>query len=141
MSTSSFPFDDGTTPEPELFQEFSSMSDEIERRVLDLEPKARELNRHLTALLGRCPSNPDGSWVAIEAGEGDRVDFRLSRIDTHVALSLVARLSEISRILEDNEPGFVPGNRYLSDLGRVVVGEGASLFQVPSTHVRSVKRP
>lgn len=139
MSTSSFPFGDDSSSESELFRELSSMTSTVEQSVQELEPKARELNRHFTALFGRCPSDPQGSWVTIVRDDQGFVAFQLASIDPGAALHLVARLSEVSEILEDNLPQFVSSRPYESDLGPVVVGDAALLRHVPSTHLRSVQ--
>lgn len=140
MSTSSFPFSDGDASHNELPNGVFGDGLSIEKSVLDFEPKARELNRHLVSLLGRCPSNPTGAWVTISTDDNGDPCLALSSVDFSSALHLVARLSEINTVLEDNEPAFVSSNRYQSDLGPEVVGDGAALTNVPRTHVRRVNK-
>lgn len=139
MSTSSFPFGDDSSAESELFRELSTMSSTVELLVQEVEPKARELNRQLTSLFGRCPSDPEGRWLTIVCDSDGAVRFQLATIEPSAALHLVARIAEISEILEDNVPQFVSSRPYESDLGPLVVGEAALLRHVPSTHLRSVQ--
>lgn len=139
MSTSSFPSSGDSSPHPELLLELSSMSETVTRLVQEVEPKARELNRHLTAVLGRCASHPDGHWVSIAHTPDGGVHLQLSAVDTASALVLVARLAEISEVLEDNAPHVLSSRTYESDLGPLVVGDAAALRNVPSTHLRGVQ--
>lgn len=139
MSTSSFPFGDDSSVESELFHQLSTTSSTVEVLVQEIEPKARELNRQLTSLLGRCPGDPEGRWVTIGRDENDEVVFQLGSIDPGAALHLVARLSEVSEILEDTVPQYVSSRPYESDLGPLVVGDAALLRQVPSTHLRPIQ--
>lgn len=140
MSTSSFPFSDGDSSHNEFPESVFADALDIEKSVLDFEPKARELNRYLTSLLGRCPSSPNGAWVSISCDNEGNPCLVFSSVDFSSALHLVARLSEINSILEDNEPAFVSNNRYQSDLGPEVVGDGAALTRVPRTHVRRASK-
>ena len=140
MSTSSFPFSDGDSSHNELSESVTTVAVAIEKLVLDFEPKARELNRYLTSLLGRCPSSPSGTWVSISSDDEGNPCLVFASVDFSSALHLVARLSEITTVLEDNEPAFVSNNRYQSDLGPEVVGDGAALTRVPRTHVRRASK-
>ena len=139
MSTSSFPFGDNTSPESLIFSDVTAMSVDIEQSVLNLEPKARELNRHLVALFGHCPAHPRGEWVSIAHNSDGDAHFVLSPVSAEFALVLVARLAEISQILDDNEPSFVSSRKYQSDLGPEIVGNSAALHSVPTTHIRTVR--
>jgi hypothetical protein len=139
MSTSSFPFGDNSSSESEILHNVTEMSLDIEQAVLDVEPKARELNRHLVALLGRCPSQKDGAWVHLEHGDDGGVNFVFSPVSADFALVLVARLAEVSQVLDDNEPSFLSSRKYQSDLGPEIVGNSAALHSVPTTHIRTVR--
>lgn len=115
------------------------MSETVTRLVQEVEPKARELNRHLTAVLGRCASHPEGHWVSIARTPDGGVQLQLSPVETASVLVLVARLAEISEVLEDTAPQILSSRVYESDLGPLVVGEAAAVRQVPSTHLRSAQ--
>lgn len=115
------------------------MSNDVEQSVLNFEPKARELNRHLLALFGRCPSHLRGDWVSIAHNSDGDTNFVLSPVSAEFALVLVARLAEISQVLDDNEPSFVSSRKYQSDLGPEIVGNSAALHSVPTTHIRTVR--
>jgi hypothetical protein len=139
MSTQPSPFDETPAQHAELFSELSSMASHIENDILDLEPKARELNRHLVALFGPCRTSETGCWVSIHRTQNGEVCFAVEPISSDKVLSVVARLSEIESILEDSEPSFPASKFYQSDLGPAIIGEGAALSSVPGTHVRTVK--
>lgn len=139
MPTSSFPFGDHSSSESEIVHNVTAMSLDIEQSVLDLEPKARELNRHLVALFGRCPAQKDGEWVHLEHGDDGCVNFVFSPVSADFALVLVARLAQVSQVLDDNEPSFLSSRKYQSDLGPEIVGNSAALHSVPTTHIRTVR--
>ncbi len=139
MSTSSFPFGDSTSPESQALFDSTAMSHDIEQSVLNLEPKARELNRYLVGLFGHCPAHLRGEWVSISHNSDGAAHFVLSPVSAEFALVLVARLAEISQVLDDNEPSFVSSRKYQSDLGPEIVGNSAALHSVPTTHIRTVR--
>ena len=139
MSTSSFAFGDNSSSESEIVHNVTAMSLDIEQWFLDLEPKARELNRHLVALFGHCPAQEDGAWVHLEHGADGDVNFVFSPVSADFALVLVARLAQVSQVLDDNEPSFLSSRKYQSDLGPEIVGNSAALHSVPTTHIRTVR--
>lgn len=112
---------------------------EIEKRYLDLEPKARELNRHLTELLGPCPGNADGQWTFVSHDESGEFHIALESIPANKVLVLVARLAEISELVVDELREVASNKNYQPNLGPSIVGEAAQLKSVPITHVRVVR--
>ena len=112
---------------------------EIEKHYLDLEPKARELNRHLTELLGPCPGNPQGQWAFVSHNELGEFHIALESIPANKVLVLVSRLSEISALVVDELREVASNKNYQPNLGPSIVGEAAQLKSVPVTHVRVVR--
>ena len=111
----------------------------IEMKYLDLEPKARELNRHLTELLGPCPGNAQGQWAFVAHDESGTFHIALESIPVHKALFLVARLAEISELVVDELREVASNTPYQPNLGPSIVGDAAQLKNVPITHVRVVR--
>lgn len=111
----------------------------IEMKYLDLEPKARELNRHLTELLGPCPGNTQGQWAFVAHDESGTFHIALESIPAHKVLFLVARLAEISELVVDELREVASNTPYQPNLGPSIVGDAAQLKSVPITHVRVVR--
>lgn len=72
-----------------------------EFRVQQTEPVVRDLNRHLTELIGPCPAGPAGNWVTLnddgttsfhlEVGDVLRLSTAFEKIASTVALDDVRR--------------------------------------------------
>jgi hypothetical protein len=112
---------------------------EIEKNFLDLEPKARDLNRHLTDLLGPCPGNVEGQWAFVAHDSAGNFHIALESIPTHKVLALVARMSEIADLISDEIAFTSHGAQYQPNLGPLIVGDAAQLKSIPTTHVRVVR--
>ena len=118
---------------------FEEAYQEIEKNFLDLEPKARELNRHLVDLLGPCPGNPDGQWAFVAHDTEGKFHIALESIPVHKVLGLVARMSEITKLISDEFAFNSHGTQYQPNLGPIIVGDAAQLKSIPTTHVRVVR--
>lgn len=113
---------------------------EVERSVLDLEPKVRDLNRHLVALLGRCPASESGNWAYLARNEDGefRVAFEMLPFDK--VLQIASHVARIVEVIEQEGHVSSVGQSHGVDLGPGVVGDAAGLMFIPTTHVR-VERP
>ena len=137
MSQSPSPFDDHfESSDQSLLETFA----EVEHFVLDLEPKVRELNRVLVPLFGKCPTSKDGSWAFIIKDENDQYSVGLEPFPLNSVLGVVARVSEVLTIVADSDDASLVRGSYQPDLGPAIVGDAARLVDVPSTHVRVVRK-
>jgi|GEM_PF-3515221 hypothetical protein len=113
---------------------------EVEKCVLDLEPKVREMNRVLVPLFGKCPTSEDGSWAYLAKNDNDEFVIGFETLPVDNVLALVARLSEMMFVLEDSDSDVRLRDSYQPDLGPALLGEVARLFEVPTTHTRWVRK-
>lgn len=137
MSHSPSPFNDDFGPSDEALLNTYA---EVEQCVLDLEPKVREMNRVLVPLLGKCPTSEDGGWAYLAKNDNDEFVIGLETLPVDNVLALVARLSEMMVILDDNDSGVRIRDSYQPDLGPLLLGEVARLQAVPTTHTRWVRK-
>lgn len=137
MSHSPSPFNDDFGPSDEALL---NTYEEVEKCVLDLEPKVREMNRVLVPLLGKCPSSADGGWAYLAKNDNDEFVIALETLPVDSVMALVARLSEMVLILEDDNSSVRIRDSYQPDLGPLLLGEVARLQAVPTTHTRWVRK-
>mgnify|MGYP006898270984 FL=1 len=135
MSHSPSPFGDGFEPfDP------SQTIEEIEKVVLDLEPKIRDLNRHMIDVLGACPENESGNWAYLARTESGEFVIGFEQVSIKSGMKLSNRFLDVYRILDDIDVAAPTSSQYQPDLGPSIVGDAASLRFVPSTHVRVVRK-
>jgi hypothetical protein len=84
--------------------DFSLVLDQVHHRVTTVEPIARDLNRHLTDLLGPCPvadSNNQqvGSWVRIVQDDDGNFLLQLPVLPLSHALRVSSALATLSQQL------------------------------------------
>ena len=137
MSTSPSPFDDDFLSSDQTLLETLA---EVELFVTDLEPKVREINRVLVPLLGKCSTSSDGSWAYIVKDDNDNYMVALESISVDSVLGIVARASEVLSIIDGTDGVALSRPSYQPDLGPAIVGEAARLVNIPSTHVRVVRK-
>jgi hypothetical protein len=135
MSHSSSPFGDGFEP----FDPSQSI-EEIEKVVLDLEPKIRDLKRHMIDVLGACPENETGNWAYLARTELGEFVIGFEQVSIKSGMKLSNRFLDVYRILDDIDVAAPSSSQYQPDLGPSIVGDAASLRFVPSTHVRVVRK-
>ena len=135
MSYSPSPFGDGFEP----FDPSQSI-EEIEKVVLDLEPKIRDLNRHMIDVLGACPENETGNWAYLARTEAGEFVIGFEQVSIKSGVKLSNRFLDVYRILDDIDVAAPSSSQYQPDLGPSIVGDAASLRFVPSTHVRVVRK-
>lgn len=137
MSTSPSPFgDDFSSSDEAMLNTYA----EVEKCVLDLEPKVREMNRVLVPLFGKCPTSEDGSWAYLAKNDNDEFIIGLESLPVDNVLALVARLAEMVVILDNSDSGVRVRDSYQPDLGPALLGEVARLQAVPTTHTRWVRK-
>ena len=135
MSHSSSPFGDGFEP----FNPSQSI-EEIEKVVLDLEPKIRDLNRHMIDVLGPCPEAENGNWAYLARTEDGDFIIGFEQLSFKSGMKLSHRFLDIYRILDEVDVAAPSSSQYQPDLGPAIVGDAASLRFLPSTHVRVVRK-
>lgn len=113
--------------------------DEVERSVMDLEPKIRDLNRQLAALLGRCPMGDTGNWAYLARNhKGDFcVAFELLPFDK--VLQIASHIQQVLDVFDAEGHSLVSGHSHGVDLAPSILGDAAHLTYVPTTHVRVVR--
>lgn len=113
--------------------------DEVERSVMDLEPKVRDLNRHLVALLGRCPAGESGNWAYL--ARTDRGDFCVAfeLLPFDKVLQIASHIQKVLDVFDAEGLALVSGQTLGVDLAPSILGDAAQLTYVPTTHVRVVR--
>lgn len=135
MSHSPSPFGDGFEP----FDPSQSI-EEIEKVVLDLEPKIRDLNRHMIDVLGPCPETENGTWAYLARTEDGDFVIGFEQLSFKSGMKLSNRFLDIYRVLDGVNIAAPSSSQYQPDLGPAIVGDAASLRFLPSTHVRVVRK-
>jgi hypothetical protein len=132
MSHSPSPFGDGFEP----FDPSQSI-EEIEKVVLDLEPKIRDLNRHFVDVFGPCPG-ADSTWVYLARNEEGEFFIGFTQIPVGKAGQLSSRLIDVYRILEEADEVIVQHHAHQAqlNLGPAILGDAAKVRFTPTTHVR-----
>lgn len=135
MSHSPSPFGDD-------FESFvpSQSIEEIEKIVLDFEPKIRDLNRHMIDVLGACPTNENGNWAYLARNEDGEFVIAFEQLSITSGMKLSNRFLDVYRVLDDVDQFAPSSSNYQPDLGPAIVGDAATLRFVPSTHVRVVRK-
>lgn len=68
--------------------------DVVETVVLDIEPKARELERRLGEILGPCRGAVDGRWVHVVRRDDGTSILEVSPIDVRDVMAVTRRIDE-----------------------------------------------
>lgn len=136
MSHENFP----TGGEPAFTaQDLATSFAAIEVEVMDLEPKVRELNRQLVALLGRCPGSETGNWAYLARDDEGGFCVAFETLPMDKVLHLVSHIERALNVLEEEGGAIIPGHTHAPDMGPSVIGEAAHLMFIPTTHVRVVR--
>lgn len=87
------------TPEHELTGGVVDVITRMEAEVLHATPIARDLNRHITDLLGVCPVTDDGQWLTLVEQSPGEYCVALPMLPLHEALRLSTALNHIDEIV------------------------------------------
>lgn len=118
----------------------SQSIEEIEKIVLDFEPKIRDLNRHMIDVLGPCPASENGNWAYLARNEDGEFVVAFEQLSIKTGVKLSNRLLDIYRVLDEVDLNAPSSSNYQPDLGPAIVGDAATLRFVPTTHVRVVRK-
>ena len=130
------------SPFSDDFESFvpSQSIEEIEKIVLDFEPKIRDLNRHMIDVLGDCPANENGNWAYLARNEDGEFVIAFEHLSITSGMKLSNRFLDVYRVLDGVDQSAPSSSNYQPDLGPAIVGDAATLRFVPSTHVRVVRK-
>ena len=71
--------------------------------MTSIEPIARDLNRHLTDLLGACPVGDTGAWVLIVEDNVGNILLQLPTLPTKEAVRISTALRAVATIVDPYE--------------------------------------
>jgi hypothetical protein len=128
FSSDSFPNDPSWSPDQQS----------VEHQVRHCEPVARDLNRHLTDLLGRCPVTTDGRWVQLvesSAYTDGEVVFPALPVKEALRLATALQAISIEVSLSDVRSVIPAPGVYAPSSFAASIEQGASRFHV--THLAS----
>lgn len=113
--------------------------EEIERSVLDLEPKVRDLNRQLCGLLGRCPVGESGNWAYLARNDEGNFCVAFEMLPFDKVLQIASHIQRVLDIFDAEGHSPVSGHSLGVDLAPSILGDAAHLTYIPTTHVRVVR--
>lgn len=134
-----------TEPSPDRHDaHFSHMDlavslDEVQRSVMDLEPKVRDLNRQLVALLGRSPTGDGGNWAYLARNEQGEFCVAFEVLPFDKVLQIASHIQQVLDVFDADGHSLVSGHSHGVDLTPSILGDAAHLTYVPTTHVRVVR--
>lgn len=113
--------------------------EEIERSVMDLEPKVRDLNRQLVSLLGRCPVGESGNWAYLARNDQGEFCVAFETLPFDKVLQIASHIQRVVDVFDAEGLALSPGQSHGVDLAPSILGDAAQLTYVPATHVRVVR--
>ena len=83
--------------------EISASLAELHHKITSIEPIARDLNRHLTDMLGACPVGDTGSWVVLVEDNAGNILLQLPTLPSKEALRISTAFNVVATYVQPSK--------------------------------------